>query len=98
MRWIGWILAILFAVGWVAAELPPIVAPAESADIWRRTSDGWEKADWLLPEPAPDPIWLHPALLATLQVALSVVGFLAVSRSCSTKPESSKALALPFSS
>ncbi len=81
MRWIGWIFALLLLVGWVAAELPPVVSPAESMnpDIWRRTRDGWEYAEWLCPEPAPTPLWLHPAVLATFQIVVSVAGLQALS-------------------
>jgi hypothetical protein len=76
LRWIGWIFAALLLVGWVAAELPPVVSPAESMapDLWRRTRDGWERAEWLRPEPAPAPLWLHPAVLATFQITVSVAG------------------------
>ena len=77
MRWIGWIFALLLAVGWVATDLPPIVVPAEcmSPDLWRRTNDGWERAEWLRPDPPATPPWLHPGLLATFQIVVSVVGF-----------------------
>ncbi len=82
MRWIGWILAALLMVGWVAAELPPVVSPAESMnpDVWRRTRDGWEQAEWLRPTPATAPLWLHPAVLATFQIVVSLAGFQALSR------------------
>lgn len=77
LRWIGWILALLLLVGWIATDLPPLVSPAESmtTDLWRRTRNGWERAEWLLPETAPTPLWLHPGVLATLQIAASVTAF-----------------------
>jgi hypothetical protein len=77
LRWIGRILALLLLVGWIATDLPPLIAPAESmtTDLWRRTRNGWERAEWLLPESAPAPLWLHPAVLATFQIAVSVTAF-----------------------
>ena len=77
MRGLGWILAVILLVGWIATDLPPLISPAESTnlDLWRRTRDGWERADWLVPEPTPPPLWLHPAALAGLQIVVSVVGF-----------------------
>jgi hypothetical protein len=76
LRWISWILAVLLLAGWIATDLPPVVPPAESmtTDLWRRTRNGWERAEWLLPEPFPTPLWLHPAVLATFQIAVSVAG------------------------
>lgn len=82
LRWIGWILAAILMVGWVAAELPPMVAPTQFSvpDPWRRTSNGWERARWLLPQPEPAPWWLHPVSLATFEAVVSVAGLLGLSR------------------
>lgn len=76
MRSIGWVMVVLLAASWVAAELPPMVAskPVVDQNLWRRTSNGWERADWLLPEPATPPLWLHPGSLVVLQVSVSVIG------------------------
>ena len=89
MRWIAWIFAALLLIGWVAAELPPVVSPAQSMspDLWRRTRDGWELAQWLRPEPASTPLWLHPAVLAAFQVAVSVAGLRALSHPRQADPK-----------
>ena len=71
------ILAVtsLFAgAGWAAAGLPAL--PAETTDDgWRRTADGWERADQFLRSQAAAPCdyparRFHPALLASLQILL----------------------------
>ncbi len=73
---------MLLLAGWVAAELPPVVPTAQLSppDLWRRTRDGWERAEWLIPKAKPTPYWLHPALLATFEVAVSIAGFQTLSR------------------
>ena len=69
MRWVGWILVVLLAVAWLAVELPPLVAskPPNDQGLWRRTRNGWERADWLLPQPAPPPFGVHPAGLSNAE-------------------------------
>lgn len=92
VRWIGWILVVLLAVSWLAVELPPLVAskPLNDQGLWRRTRSGWERADWLLPQPAPSPLGMHPANLALLQVIASVGGLCLARSQGSAQPVSPK--------
>lgn len=70
----AWLLIAIVAIAWCACEFPvepttPAVAPCP----WRRTVDGWEplyvpKAPWQAFEPS-----LHPLIVASLEVLLSVV-------------------------
>ena len=74
MRWIGWILLILAAVGLLAAVVPPPGAPSSAAGgpVWRRTVEGWQRADWLtaeVPHWRPD---LHPCVVGLLELFLSI--------------------------
>jgi hypothetical protein len=90
VRWVGWILVVLLAVAWLAVELPPLVAskPPNDQGLWRRTRNGWERADWLLPQPAPPPFGVHPAGLALLQVIASVGGLCLARSQGSARPVS----------
>jgi hypothetical protein len=39
---------------------------------WRRTRDGWQRAEWLMPSPAQQKPPLHPSVVATLELLLSI--------------------------
>jgi len=70
---IGWILAVLLTLVWVASEIP--VQDASSNDwpkvetAWRRTVDGWENASqWNFCTFTSRPA-LHPFCLGMMQCA-----------------------------
>jgi len=70
---IGWILAVLLSLGWVASEIP--LQNASSNDrprietAWRRTVDGWENASqWSIYSFTSRPA-LHPFYLGMMQCA-----------------------------
>jgi hypothetical protein len=73
---IGWILAILCAVSWLASEinLPGNTqnSAAQEETAWRRTADGWENVnDWAFPIEISPPA-LHPCVMSLLMVAISL--------------------------
>jgi hypothetical protein len=80
LRWIGWLSLWLFALGWLAAELPLEKArPGDTLTQWRRTVDGWERAAWLMP-PASSPCpTLHPLVVGLLQAFLTLAALIAFS-------------------
>lgn len=95
MRAIGWLLLVLLAVGWLAAEVPQPGAAqwAPDEDTWRRTADGWQRATWLV-EPMPDhrPL-LHPmvvGLFELLVAAMALVAFSPVVREDKNSGESGR--------
>ncbi|MGA2796254.1 MAG: hypothetical protein ABSE63_01615 [Thermoguttaceae bacterium] len=74
MQRIGWIVAVLLTLGWVASEFP--VQNACSNDrprvetAWRRTVDGWEDASqWSFYSFTSRPV-LHPFCLSVMQCAI----------------------------
>jgi hypothetical protein len=73
---IGWILAILCAVSWLASEirLPGDVenVPAREEVAWRRTAAGWEKANEWTYSLDKSPPALHPGVMGLLMVTLSL--------------------------
>ena len=71
MRTIGWLAAVLFAVGWLASEIPAGSA-TQPRTPWRRTRDGWQYASWLAPAQPAGPNALHPGLLALVQASFSL--------------------------
>jgi hypothetical protein len=77
-----WILAAVVGTVWVASELPApdSPAPASCETRWRRTRDGWERAEQLLPPiPPPRSPGVHPLVLAAAEI-LGSVFVLAASR------------------
>lgn len=78
MRRIGWLVLLLAAFGWLAAESPPPADQRPPADLsWRRTRDGWQRATWLAdPIPVHRPA-LHPAVVGTLELLLSMTALVA---------------------
>ncbi|MEN6496007.1 MAG: hypothetical protein ABFD16_17125 [Thermoguttaceae bacterium] len=79
MRWIGWMVALLLTLGWIAVEVD-VAEPARprlAASDWRRTRVGWEQPTWLdahIPARAPA---LHPAVVGLLELFLSLFGLVA---------------------
>jgi hypothetical protein len=68
---IGWILAILLALGWLASEIPLQNAASNDQSrvqtSWRRTVDGWEDASqWTFYSIARRPAF-HPFYLGMMQ-------------------------------
>jgi hypothetical protein len=73
---IGWILAILLGVSWLATEMPVPCdeqnAPAQEETLWRRTAQGWEKIDnWTFAIEKSPPA-LHPGVFGLLMVTLTL--------------------------
>ncbi len=71
MQRIGWILAVLISLGWLASEIP--LQSASTTDqmkvqtCWRRTVSGWENASqWSFEDTTPRPDF-HPVLLVLMQ-------------------------------
>ena len=75
MRLIGWLLAILVVICWLASEVSLPRRPAASGrepDCWRRTRDGWEEASWVTPEISVRRPALHPSVVGLLELFLSM--------------------------
>lgn len=72
MRASGWLVAALIALGWIASNVdadrlspgPPLAPIAP----WRRTCDGWQRADWLAMPPPEQRLFLHPGWVAIAQI------------------------------
>lgn len=73
MRWVAAVLLVLLGLGFVAAVLPRSGPEGRAPDPWRRTAAGWERwSQWpTAPPPAPPP--LHPAVVAALQLGISLL-------------------------
>jgi hypothetical protein len=85
MRAIGWLLLLLLAIGWLAAEVPRLTEPqwAPVEDTWRRTSNGWQRATWLADPALHHRPRLHPTVVASFELlasALALVAFAPVAR------------------
>jgi len=71
MRWIGWLLAVLLGVLWVASELPRNpVKPSELPPSYRPLRRGSDAALHGLPSREPS---LHPWVIAAEQAMVSLL-------------------------
>ena len=89
MQYVSWLVVLLVAVGWSAAEMPLADPPrAHSSDPeWRRTAEGWIKVGpagaaalsrpqrEVRPEPA-----LHPGVVAAFLLSLGLASLLLFDR------------------
>ncbi len=78
---IGWLLLILFGLGWLACEVP-LAAPKRSEALenpWRRTRHGWEEIGSLSTESRPHRPSLHPIVVALLELFLATAALIAFS-------------------
>jgi hypothetical protein len=74
------VLLVLWGVGWVASQIPAAPEVQQPRTVaWRRTCDGWERAEQLFGDLSrPQPV-LHPAVagLVLLLFALAALSGLA---------------------
>ena len=92
MRWCAWFLVLVVAAGWLASEVPLAetpAAPRQQLDCWRRTRDGWERADWLTPPSCVRRPGLHPGVVGLLEVLVSTTALMA--SSLRAKPPAARA-------
>ena len=81
------ILLLLLALGWLGAGVPPsTTATSGPPTSWRRTVHGWERASWLAPPSPRGANFTHPAVLAYLEVGLSVLAFVLFPPSAVSRP------------
>ena len=75
VKWIRLGLLLLIAAGWTASGLSWCgLTPADGLTPWdwRRTRDGWQRAEWLMPTVAQQKPALHPSVVAMLELLLSI--------------------------
>jgi hypothetical protein len=70
------VLLILLGLGWLASRIPAAPRTPPPTTVWRRTCDGWQRADWLNGEVSRRPPAFHPALLALVLVLFAVAALL----------------------
>ena len=78
MRRIVGVLLILWGLGWLASQIPATPDRQPPPSSWRRTCDGWERADWLSGDLSPRSPALHPVvvgLVLLLFASAGLVGF-----------------------
>jgi hypothetical protein len=70
----------LFLLAWFAAAASPSRADDDRADTWRQTRQGWQhREDFLEPPVEYRRPALHPALVGSLEVLLTMSAMLALS-------------------
>ena len=80
MKRIAIALLVLIAMGWTTGSISASrLARADGLTPWdwRRTCQGWQQAEWLMPPAAQRRPPLHPAVVAMLELLLSIGGLAA---------------------
>ncbi len=75
VKWIGLALLLVIAAGWMDSSSSlswPAPADGLTPWDWRRTRNGWQQAEWLMPSVAQRKPALHPSVVAMLELLLSV--------------------------
>lgn len=76
MRWLGWLLATAFLLGWIACSIPDSAAVTAEVPCWRYTRTGWEHVSQVVPPRAREDHTLHPAVVASGFLLFSVAALL----------------------
>lgn len=81
MRPVVAILLVLVTVGWLASQIPAMPDDRQPpAPTWRRTSDGWERADRIWASMAASQPVLHPAIVGLAQLCFAVAALIGLGR------------------
>jgi len=81
MQQIVGVILILFGLGWLASQIPaaPVKQPSPHETTWRRTCEGWERADWLRGDLSREQPALHPAILGLALIFFALAALLGLS-------------------
>ncbi|MEI8373500.1 MAG: hypothetical protein WCJ35_11790 [Planctomycetota bacterium] len=78
-----WLIIVVFILPWLASEAAgPAAATEDISGSWRRTREGWQRLELLRPAiqyPRPT---LHPAVVGSLELLLTMTAMLALSKEC----------------
>jgi hypothetical protein len=83
-------ILILFGLGWLASQLPttPVEPPLSHETTWRRTCDGWERADWLRGDLLREQPALHPAILGLALMLFALAALVGLPSDAERKEQS----------
>ena len=95
MRMILGLLLIILGLGWLASETP---IGNDSLQLncgthWRRTVDGWERANWIVGDEVIRRPALHPTVIALLQMLLAIAALILFAGKSKQQPRSQPASA-----
>ena len=81
MRLIAWLLVVLLATGWLAAEIPLAETRSGTAPDsgWRRTAHGWERPSWRASDVRVHQPTLHPVVVGLVELFLASAALIAFS-------------------
>ncbi len=76
MRFAALLFAYLIVIGWLLVFWPSSSPAKTESDAWRRTATGWESVEeWEVKAPLHRP--LHPVLVGSLQLGVSIIALMA---------------------
>ncbi len=74
------VLLVLLAVVWLASQIPATPSAEQPrTDSWRRTCNGWERAEWLYGDQSHRPPALHPALVGMVLLLFASAALIGLS-------------------
>ena len=84
VRRFRWLIIAVFVLPWLASEAaaPAAVASEDMSGGWRRTREGWQRIELFRPAIQYRRPALHPAVVGSLEVLLTMTAMLALSSEC----------------
>jgi hypothetical protein len=87
VRRFRWLIIALFVLPWLASEaIAPALATQDMSGGWRRTREGWQRIELFRPAIEYRRPALHPTVVGSLEVLLTMTAMLALSRERRVKP------------
>ena len=75
-----WLILVVFILPWLASEAAgPDVATEDISGSWRRTREGWQRIELFRPAIQYHRPTLHPAVVGSLELLLTMTAMLALS-------------------
>jgi predicted metal-dependent hydrolase len=80
LRKFRWLIIVLFVLPWLASDaIAPALASEDVSGGWRRTRQGWQRVELVRPAIQYRRPALHPAVVGSLEVLLTMTAMLALS-------------------
>jgi len=76
-----WLIIAVFILSWLASEAAtPAIATEDMSGGWRRTREGWQRIELFCPAIEYHRPALHPAVVSSLELLLTMAAMLAFSK------------------
>jgi hypothetical protein len=86
VRRLRWLIFALFVLPWLASNAIAPAAASEDSGGWRRTNQGWQRMEFVPPANEYRRPALHPAVVGSLELLLTMTAMLALSHERRAEP------------